>query len=130
VAAAVYAALADPLVGGDEKAREQRALRMRRAGVAAGSAALAALLVYAIFPVRTILDQRTATQRARERLEKISAENERLESQTEELRDPAKVEEMGRRDYGLVFPGQESYGVLPPPAPTTTTTTTTEPDAG
>lgn len=123
VVAAVYAALADPLVGGDEAARELRAARVRRAGTVAGSAALAAVVVYGFFPIRTYLDQRAATQRAREQLDVISRENERLAEQAEELRDPETVEEIARRDYGLVFPGEESYGVLPPPVETTTTTT-------
>jgi len=83
------------------------------------------VFVYSIFPVRTYLDQRAATQRARERLEIISQENERLADQAEELRDPETVEEIARRDYGLVLPGEESYGVLPPPEDTTTTAPTT-----
>jgi cell division protein FtsB len=129
VVSAVYAALADPLVGADETAREQRAAQVRRAGTVTATVALGAVLIYAIFPVRTYLDQRAATQRARERIEVISQENERLAERAEELRDPETVEEIARRDYGLVLPNEESYGVLPPPAATTTTapTTTTVP---
>jgi cell division protein FtsB len=125
VVGAVYAALADPLVGADEAARERRAAQIRRAGMLAAGGALTAVFVYSIFPVRTYLDQRAATQRARERLEIISQENERLADQAEELRDPETVEEIARRDYGLVLPGEESYGVLPPPEETTTTAPTT-----
>lgn len=69
IVAAVYAALADPLAGGDEAAREQRALRVRKAGVVTGSAVLAAVLVYTIFPVRTYLDQRAATKKAQEEID-------------------------------------------------------------
>ena len=123
VAMAVYAALADPIVNADPEARERRTLQVRRFGVLAGSAALAVVLIYAIFPVRTYLEQRAATQRARERIDKLSEANAELEQRKEQLRDDDTVEEIARRDYQLVFPGEESYGLLPPPVPPTTTTT-------
>jgi cell division protein FtsB len=124
VAMAVYAALADPIVNADPEARERRTLQVRRFGLVAGSAALAVVLIYAIFPVRTYLEQRAATQRARERIDKLSEANAELERRKEELRDDETVEEIARREYQLVFPGEESYGLLPPPVPPTTTTTT------
>jgi cell division protein FtsB len=124
VATAVYAALADPIVNADPEAREHRAAQVRRFGLLAGSAALAVVLIYAIFPVRTYLEQRAATQRARERMDKLSEANAELEDRKEQLRDDETVEEIARRDYQLVFPGEESYGLLPPPVPPTTTTTT------
>jgi cell division protein FtsB len=124
VATAVYAALADPIVNADPEAREHRAAQVRRFGMLAGSAALAVVLIYAIFPVRTYLEQRSATQRTRERIDKLSEANAELEQRKEQLRDDETVEEIARREYQLVFPGEESYGLLPPPvAPTTTTTT-------
>jgi hypothetical protein len=123
VVTAVYAALADPL-GGDPEARYVRAARVRFACTCAGGLVVAAVLVYAIFPVRTYLDQRAATQRANEQLEVISRENERLAEEAEQLRKPEYVEQLARRDHGMVYPGEESYGVLPPPVTTTTTTTT------
>jgi cell division protein FtsB len=124
VAMAVYAALADPIVNADPEARERRTAQARRLGLLAGSAALAVVLIYAIFPVRTYLEQRAATQRARERIDKLSEANAELEQRKEQLRDDETVEEIARRDYLLVFPGEESYGLLPPPVPPTTTTTT------
>ena len=123
VAMAVYAALADPIVNADPEARERRTVQARRLGLLAGSAALAVVLIYAIFPVRTYLEQRAATQRARERIDKLSEANAELEQRKEQLRDDETVEEIARRDYQLVFPGEESYGLLPPPVPPTTTTT-------
>jgi cell division protein FtsB len=93
----------------------------------AASAALALLLFYAIFPVRTILDQRSATGRSLEEREVLREANERLAERAEQLRDPEVVEEIARRDYGLVYPGEEPYAVLPPPVGTTSTTPTTTP---
>jgi cell division protein FtsB len=99
----------------DEEARERRNARLRWLGTRVGSVALTGLLVYAVFPVRTYLSQRSDTNRAREQLEVLSEENERLEQRVAELRDPETVEEIARRDHNLVMPGEESYAILPPP---------------
>ena len=34
-----------------------------------------------------------------------------------ELENPEAVEEIARRDYGMVYPGEEPYGILPVPPP-------------
>lgn len=125
VVAAVYAALSDPLVGSDADARERRAAHVRRAGVIAAGGVLTAVLVYSTFPVRTYLDQRAATDRARERLDLFDDEIDRLNEQVEDYNDPEVIEEIARRDYGLVEAGEEPYAVLPPPTETTTTAPTT-----
>jgi cell division protein FtsB len=78
-------------------------------------AAVLCLVLYATFPVRTYLNQRADTQRRQEQLEVVHEENERLERYRDQLRDPETVEELARRDYGLVMPGEESYAILPPP---------------
>jgi cell division protein FtsB len=127
IVAAVYAALADPLAADSPEAREQRAAKVREVGLVAASTALVALLVYGIFPVRTFLNQRAATSDAEERLERIAEANDRLANEVEQLQDDDEVELRARSDYGWVFPGEESYGVLPSPV---ATTTTTAPDDG
>jgi cell division protein FtsB len=105
----------DRLAPIDEEARERRYARLRWLGTRVGSVALSGLLVYAVFPVRTYLSQRSDTNRAREQLDVLSEENERLEQRAKELRDPETVEEIARRDHALVMPGEESYAILPPP---------------
>jgi cell division protein FtsB len=105
----------DRLAPIDEEARERRNARLRWLGTRVGSVALSGLLVYAVFPVRTYLSQRSDTNRAREQLDVLSEENERLEQRADELRDPETVEEIARRDHNLVMPGEESYAILPPP---------------
>lgn len=122
IVAAVYAALADPLAADSAEAREQRAAKVREVGLIAASTALVALLVYGIFPVRTFLNQRSATSDAEERLERIAEANDRLAKEVEQLQDDGEIELRARSDYGWVFPGEESYGVLPSPVATTTTT--------
>jgi cell division protein FtsB len=105
----------DKLAPIDEEARERRNARLRWLGTRVGSLALSGLLVYAVFPVRTYLSQRSDTNRAREQRDVLSEENERLEQRADELRDPETVEEIARRDHNLVMPGEESYAILPPP---------------
>jgi cell division protein FtsB len=117
----------DRLLPGDDEARARRNQRLRRLGTRVGSAALAVVVVYSVFPVRTYLNQRAATDRAREQLEVFQEENERLEERARDLRDDDTIEQKAREDLGLVMPGEESYGILPAPragdpAPTTTTT--------
>jgi cell division protein FtsB len=68
-----------------------------------------------VFPVRTYLNQRSETNRARQQLEVLREENDRLEQRADELRDPETVEETARRDYSLVMPGEEPYTILPAP---------------
>lgn len=126
VVGAVYGALADPLVGGDSAARERRAARVRRAGRIAVGLALVSLLIYAIFPVRTYLNLRSATDRAETQLEVLTEENERLAEQQELLQRDEEIERRARRDFGWIYPDEDAYGVLP--APETSTTTTTAPD--
>jgi cell division protein FtsB len=114
----------DRLLPADEEARQRRLARLRRVGMRVASVTLAGMLVYAVFPVRTYLNQRAATERAREQIEVLSRENDRLEERAEDLREPETIEEIARRELGLVMPGEESYGILPAPqeAPPTTTT--------
>ncbi len=99
----------------DEEARERRNARLRWLGTRVGAVALSGVLVYAVFPVRTFLGQRSDNDRAREQLEVLSEENKRLEQRADELRDPETVEEIARRDHNLVMPGEESYGIMPAP---------------
>jgi cell division protein FtsB len=117
----------DRLLPADEEARQRRLARLRRVGMRVGSFTLAAMLIYAVFPVRTYLNQRAATERARDQIEVLSRENDRLENRAEDLRDPETIEELARRELGLVKPGEESYGILPAPPPDDSATTTTVP---
>ena len=123
VVTAVYAALADPLVNAPVEVREKRAAQVRRVGIAAAGTLLACILVYAIFPVQTYLDMRSATQRAEEQREALQRANDELEQRQRQLNEDGTVEEIAREDYGMVLPGEESYGVLPAPESTTTSTT-------
>jgi cell division protein FtsB len=97
----------------------RRAARPRRRVFAALVVAIATvgLLVVGVFPTRTYLAQRAATSAAAAELDRLDAENARLERRIDRLLTPAEVERIAREQYGLVRPGEEAYAVLPPPAP-------------
>jgi cell division protein FtsB len=85
---------------------------------------LGGLLFLFILPGRTWLQQRRAMSSAEHRLQLLDAQNSALAKRAAQLQDPAYVKQIARQQYGLVLPGERSYGILPPTATTTTTTTT------
>ncbi len=118
----------DRLLPADDEARERRAARLRRIGTRLGAVALAVLLVYGVFPVRTWIDQRAATERLRERDEVFEREIDVLLEEQRDLNRDERIEEEAR-EMGMVLPGEESYGILPAPEPTppSGSTSTTRP---
>ena len=119
------------LLPSDPDARAERVARLRRIGVRAAAVVVAAVLVYTVFPVRTALNLQAAENRARERQAAFERENEILEDEARDLQTDDRVEQEAR-ELGLVYPGEESYGIYPAPeAPATgaasTTTSTTTP---
>lgn len=81
---------------------------------AAAVATIVVLAVY-IFPTRTWLDQRTALAETGVELRELEAERAALEQRVAELDSDEQIEEIARREYGLVFEGEEAYAVLPAP---------------
>lgn len=112
---AVYSTLADPVIGADAETRARRAGRVRKAGMVAASGAMVGVLFYAIFPIRTFLDQWEAMRRAEERTDVFEREAQEAEEEIERLKDPEEVERIAREDYGLVEADEESVSLLPAP---------------
>ena len=82
------------------------------------AAALFAGLVYFVFPTQTWLEQRAEASELDESLEQLRAEQAALRADISRMRTPEEVERIARRDFGLVFPGEEAFAMLPaPPAP-------------
>ena len=98
----------------------RRAVRTLLVAVVVG--ALAFLFV---LPGRTWLQQRGAMASASHKLQILDQENQALSKRAAQLQDPNYLEQIARQQYGLVRPGEQSYGILPPTVTTTTTTTTT-----
>jgi len=109
-------------------ARPVDAARRRRNLVR--GALLAVVLVGVLFgfvyPTRTFLDQRSATQTAQAHLDLLRAQNAQLADQARKLNDDAEIARIARELYGLVKPGEQPFVILPV-SPTTTTTTLAPP---
>jgi len=87
------------------------------APVALASCLAAAVLVgLAIVPVRTWLAQQRKMDEARAQLAQIDAEVADLEGRLARLQTDDEIERRARQDFDLVFPGEESYRILPEPS--------------
>jgi cell division protein FtsB len=75
-----------------------------------------------VLPARTWLAQSRAMSQAQHRVSVLSQENKDLGNRITQLQDPATIEQIARSEYGLVPPGWQAYGIVPPTATTTTTT--------
>ena len=93
----------------------------RRAfGVGLLVATIAAVLFFAVLPTRALLEQRDATSDREAELEEILDGNRELEHAIAALSTAEEIERIARRDFSLVYPGEEAYAVLPaPPRPVT-----------
>ena len=77
-----------------------------------------ALAAAAVYPLRQYVSQADRIQRLQEKQRALQAENQRLEQQRARLKDPAYVEQLAKRDFQLVEPGEEAWLVTGTP-PTT-----------
>ncbi len=86
-----------------------------------------ALAVTAVYPLRQYVTQRDRIERLQAKQRALQAENERLERERARLRDPAYVQQLAKRDFHLVEPGEEAWvmsgtppaATAPPAAPAT-----------
>ena len=77
-----------------------------------------ALAATAVYPLRQYVSQADRIQRLQDKQRALKAENQRLEQQRARLKDPAYVEQLAKRDFQLVEPGEEAWLVTGKP-PTT-----------
>ncbi len=73
----------------------------------------------AVLPAKTWFSQRSKMDAAEAELARIEAETIELERQVERLGTDEEIELRARRDFDLVYPGEESYRIVPgdPSAP-------------
>ena len=101
--------------------RVLRAITMRRAvralviGVVGGG-----MLFLFVLPARTWLAQGRAMSQAQHRISVLSQENQELTTKAAQLQTPAYIEQIARSEYGLIKPGEQSYGIVLAPVTTTT----------
>ena len=69
----------------------------------------------ALVPVRTWLGQRTTIAEADAELTRTEGEIAELEARLALIQTDAEIERLARENFDLVFPGEESYRILPAP---------------
>ena len=76
-----------------------------------------ALAATAVYPLRQYVSQQDRIERLQAKQQALAAENARLEVERKRLQDPAYVQQLAKRDYHLVAPGEEAWVVTgTPPA--------------
>jgi cell division protein FtsL len=77
-----------------------------------------AAIGYVVFvPARDYLVQQSDTREAEGELARLEAEIDELEAREAELQDPQAIEDAAREHFNMVYPGEDSFGVLPAPPP-------------
>jgi cell division protein FtsB len=74
-----------------------------------------ALAATAVFPLRQYVSQQGRIERLEAKQQALAAENARLEVERRRLQDPAYVQQLARRDYHVVAPGEEAWVVTGTP---------------
>lgn len=76
--------------------------------------ALSVLAGLAVLPARTWMSQRQDMAEAEAELARIEIEVAELADQLEQLQTDDEIERMARQHFDLVYPGEESYRIVPP----------------
>ncbi len=76
--------------------------------------ALTVLAGLAVLPAKTWFSQRQKMQAAEAEITRIEAESARLDRELELLATDEEIERRARRDFDLVYPGEESYRIVVP----------------
>jgi hypothetical protein len=69
----------------------------------------------ALLPVRTWMSQRNFMAETQAELTRTEGEVQELQARLTLSRTDAEVERLARENFDLVFPGEESYRILPAP---------------
>jgi cell division protein FtsB len=89
-----------------------------------------ALAATAVYPLRQYVSQQDRIERLQAKQQALAAENARLEAERKRLHDPAYVQQLAKRDYHVVSPGEEAWVVTgtPPATATSPSATAADPD--
>ena len=68
-----------------------------------------ALAATAVYPLRQYVSQQDRIERLQAKQAALAAENARLEAERKRLLDPAYVQQLAKRDYHVVAPGEEAW---------------------
>jgi len=81
-----------------------------------GAVVLAAVIMFAWFPVGSLLSQRSSLTGTESELSSLHKQDAALAHEKKSLSDAGEIGRIAREQYQLVSPGQQAYEVLPPPS--------------
>ena len=91
-------------------------IRRRRAVAAmVVTVIMLAVLLFAIFPTRSWIQQRHDTAAAQQELHDLQAQREKIQREQKKLKTDEEIARRAKEELGYVEPGQEAYNILPPP---------------
>lgn len=76
-----------------------------------------AVWTWGVLPARNYTNQRTELANLQAELAKVRSENAALQDDIVLLGSDAEIERIARSDFGLVYPGEEAYAILPSAEP-------------
>ena len=71
------------------------------------------ILLLFVFPTRTLVQQRHQISAVQHQISVLDAENAHLRRTVASLHQPATIERIASKEFGLVMKGQKAYAVLP-----------------
>ena len=93
-----------------------------RARLALIALAVVAIMFVFVFPTRSYLAQRREVGAGAHDVSVLKKQNADLAAEAQRLRSRAEIERLARQQFGLAYPGEQVYKVMPAPEVTTTTT--------
>lgn len=87
-----------------------------------GAVLASAIVLFAWFPVSSLLSQRSALASTQAQLSTLRSQDAALAQEKKNLSDSAEIGRIARQQYQLASPGQQPYQVLPPTGATSTKT--------
>lgn len=79
----------------------------------------ALFLIFFVFPTRDLLAQRTELTDAKQELEVLDEQNQRLELERQKLQTADEIERLARALHNMIWPGETPYVVVPESTPET-----------
>jgi cell division protein FtsB len=79
-----------------------------------GAVVLSAIVLFAWFPIGSLLSQRSNLSGTQSQLATLHQQDTALAQEKKNLSDAGEIGRLARQQYQLVSPGQQSYQVLPP----------------
>jgi cell division protein FtsB len=66
------------------------------------------------FPFSTLLTQHEQLTSLNNEITQLNQQNSQIRAQLNSLKNPSEIQQLARKDFGLITPGQQEYAIIPP----------------